>query len=83
MEATADRVVKLEFVPVDLTEIQLLEAEIFDLSASFDELYSRVLAETPPWSRTQFEQSEGIGRDHSKKENVLEAREPPPQPSDG
>jgi hypothetical protein len=62
IETTADRKLKHEFVPVDIGAVLKLSTKIDDVAVQFEDLFDRVLSETPPWPRTQFEQSGGIQR---------------------
>jgi hypothetical protein len=62
MEATADRIVKHGTFPIEVNDINQLTAEISGATAEFDKLHVRILDETPPWPRIQFEQSPGIHR---------------------
>jgi hypothetical protein len=62
LEITADRTLKHEFIAVQIDEITKLTGRIRAAQDKFDQLFDRALAETPPWPRTQFEQSGGILR---------------------
>jgi hypothetical protein len=81
METTADRVVRHAMVPLEIDEIIQLTADIDVADAQFDDLFLRVLAETPPWPRTQFEQSQGIRRQRTPPASSRTTPENPPEPS--
>ena len=75
METTADRTLKHIGIPVETEEIGRLVEKIETIDADFDDIYLRVLAETPLWPRTQFEQSPGIRRHRSARESSPSVRE--------
>jgi hypothetical protein len=79
MEITADRTVKHEIIEVEISEIKGLATKIEHASAKFDELYERVLVETPSWPRTQYEQSEGIRRQRTLPASSPSTPEHPPE----
>jgi hypothetical protein len=79
METTADRKVTHGAIPVEIKEIETLTNGIRSLDAKFDGLYLRILAETPPWPRTQFSQSRGIQRDRPGRESDSSIPELPPE----
>jgi hypothetical protein len=83
METTADRTIKHGLIPIRKDEIVDLTGKIDSLSARFYDLYSRVLAETPPWPRTQYERSKGIRRERRPPtpDNSPLTPEHPPQSS--
>jgi hypothetical protein len=81
MEATADRIVKHDIVPVEIDHIKKLHTEIGDLTVRFANLYRLTLNETPPWPRTQFERSEGIRPRRSRPGNSPSMRDSQPPPS--
>jgi hypothetical protein len=85
IETTADRKLKHEFVPLDLSSIEKLHGKIDRAADQFDDLFNRVLAETAPWPRTQYEQSKGILRHRHppKPDNAASTPEPPQRPSEG
>jgi hypothetical protein len=62
IETTADRKLKHDFMPMDENDVTKLMTQIEGTADRFDDLFERVLAETPPWPRTQYEQSSGIHR---------------------
>jgi hypothetical protein len=62
VETTADRKLRHDFMLVDLKVVEKLVTEIGALTDRFDSLFDQVLAETPPWPRTQYERSDGIRR---------------------
>ena len=62
METTADRTVKHDVVPVELKDITELREKIEYLEGKFNFLFAHVQTKTPPWPKTQFEQSPGIRR---------------------
>lgn len=66
VETTADRKLRHDFMAVDLPAVEKLASDIGDLSDRFDLLFDRVIAETPPWPRTQYEQSDGIRRERNQ-----------------
>lgn len=78
LELTADKKLKHEAVPAETKAIEALIEKIEKLDARFDGLYSRVIAETPPWSRTQYERSRGIRRHLSKPDGSQTAPDSPP-----
>lgn len=69
MEATADRTLRMEIVPLDLEEMESLSEKIGDLHDKFLILCEEVRTNTPPWRKTEFEQSSGIRRAPPKKDN--------------
>jgi hypothetical protein len=62
VEITADKHIKHDFTPTEIKEIGVLSGKIRALRDDFDRLYSRIIAEMPPWPKTQYEQSPGIRR---------------------
>jgi hypothetical protein len=66
IETTADRKLRHDFVSIDLEAVKKLTYQILKVAARFDDLYDRVVAETPPWPRKQYERSKGIHRDHTR-----------------
>lgn len=81
MEITADRTVKHGLFPAEIRAVTNLINEIYELDANFEDLYCRVLAETPAWPRTQYEQSQGIRRRRPEQGSSLPIPELPPGPS--
>ena len=79
LEITADRFVKHGFIPIEVGEIGKLCIAIDELDLKFEDLYLRVLAETPAWTRTEFAQSPGIQRNRPRPARVLSKPEPPLQ----
>jgi hypothetical protein len=82
MEATADRIVKHDLVPLEIGDIDKLHTQIGVLTVKFNGVYAQTLDETPPWPRTQYEASPGIRPSRPTKENAPSApdsRPPPPQ----
>jgi hypothetical protein len=67
VETTADRKLRHDFMIVDLEAVGKLATKIGDLSDRFDTLFDRVIAETPPLPRTQYEQSLGIRRERNRE----------------
>jgi hypothetical protein len=66
VETTADRKLKHDFVLIDLKAVQKLVTQIADVTDRLDALFDRVIVETPPWPRTQYEQSDGIRRERNQ-----------------
>ncbi len=66
VETTADRQLKHDFIPIELKAIGELIEKIDELLNRFDLLFDQVIAETPPWPRTQYEQSNGILRERNQ-----------------
>jgi hypothetical protein len=66
VETTADRKLRHEFVLIDLEDVEKLITSIGDAGDKLDLLFDRVIAETPPWPRTQYERSEGIRRERNQ-----------------
>ncbi|MDE5447060.1 hypothetical protein GWG65_38215 [Bradyrhizobium sp. CSA207] len=66
VETTADRKLRHDFMIVDLKAVEKLVIEIEQLTDRFDDLFDRVLAETPSWSRTQYSKSDGIRRERNQ-----------------
>ena len=60
MEATADKSIRYGFMNAEIDDLKQLATDIDTVADEFDQLYLRAVAELPAWSRTQFEQSEGI-----------------------
>jgi len=79
METTADRTVKHEVIAVEIKDITTLIEKIEVVDAKFDDLYERARVDTPPWPRTQFEQSRGIRRIRTPPTSVPSESEHPPQ----
>ncbi|MCA1437752.1 hypothetical protein I6F33_33035 [Bradyrhizobium sp. BRP20] len=77
VEATADRHLKHDFMPIDLKLINKLVQDIDDAVDRFDLLFDRVIAETPPWPRTQYAQSHGIRRERNERRG---SNKPPSTP---
>jgi len=76
METTADRLLKHEILPVEIQELSDLHHKIEVLGGRFSYFYAHVQEKTPPWPRTQFEQSKGIRRERVQ----LEPNEPLGEP---
>jgi hypothetical protein len=83
LEATADRTLKYGFVPISAAEIAKVSDKILAAIDNFDRLYLETVAVTPPWPRTQFEQSAGIARPRSGPDKSAEVRPHPPEPFQG
>jgi len=70
METTADRKVKHGMIAVGTEEITTLTGEMDQLTNDFENIYQRILAETAPWPRTQYQQSKGIRRQWTVRESA-------------
>jgi hypothetical protein len=81
MGTTADRKVKHGMIAVSTKEITDLTGEIDQLTNDFEDVYQRVITETAPWPRTQYEQSKGIRRQWTRRESGPSTPERPPESS--
>jgi hypothetical protein len=63
METTADRKLRHDFVPVEIEAVTKLTEQISSIDERFEKLFGRVIAESPPWPRSQYQQSWGIQRE--------------------
>jgi hypothetical protein len=68
MEMTADKHVRHGMVDLEVDELNALRDKITARMDELDRLWTRVLAEVPPWPRTQFEQSPGIRLHHTDRD---------------
>ncbi|MBR1171275.1 hypothetical protein [Bradyrhizobium liaoningense] len=66
VETTADRRIRHDFIVIDLKAVEKLVVEIEQLTDRFDDLFDRVIVETPPWPRTQYRDSAGIRRERNQ-----------------
>jgi hypothetical protein len=69
METTADKKIKHHFVPLEINDITNLIDKIDALQKNLERLHAMILSETPPWHRTEYEQSGGIRRQRQEKES--------------
>jgi hypothetical protein len=83
METTADRTITHEIIGCDTGEIDKLIEEIRRVEEKFDDLFDDVLAKTPPWPRTQYEQSKGIRLYRKGPSSAPSTPAHPPEPSAG
>jgi hypothetical protein len=79
IETTADRTLKHEIVPIEIDELDKLTEAIDQLRSSFLQVIGRIVDETPPWPRTEYEQSEGIRRDRPAPKTPPSEPQPPPE----
>ncbi|MCK1284942.1 hypothetical protein IVB41_13560 [Bradyrhizobium sp. 44] len=70
VETTADRKLRHDFMLVDLAAVEKLVTSIGDLADRFDLLFDVVMAETPPWPRAQYEESDGIRRERNQRRGL-------------
>jgi hypothetical protein len=80
IETTADRKLRHDFMPVEITDIATLADNIDTLRNDFIELMDSVVEKTPAWPRTEYEQSEGIRPRHSRSKTPPSEPELPLEP---
>ncbi|WP_457488952.1 hypothetical protein [Tardiphaga sp. P5_C10] len=67
LEITADRRLFHDLVIIDFPALEKLVVDIENATGRIDTLFDRVISETPPWPRAQYEKSQGLHRDRNRQ----------------
>jgi hypothetical protein len=74
LETTADRKIRHDILPAEITALDRLSGKISDLQKDIDGLHARIVTEIPPWPRTEYAQSPGIRRQRQERDSSVGGR---------